>query len=56
LGVQFKFGRSKVKEAKKLLEKIDDINLLKKIHKKIIMENTWEDFIKAFKNSSSANK
>jgi predicted transposase YdaD len=56
LGVQFKFGRSKVKEAKKLLEKMDDLNLLKKIHKKIIMANTWEDFIKAFKNSSSAKK
>lgn len=30
LGVQFKFGRSKVKEAKKFLEKLDDLNQLKK--------------------------
>jgi hypothetical protein len=50
LGVQFKFGRSKVKEVKKLLEKKDDINLLKKIHKKIMMANTWEDFIKVFRS------
>jgi predicted transposase YdaD len=49
LGVQFKFGRSKVKEVKKLLEKKEDINLLKKIHKKMMMANTWEDFIKIFR-------
>jgi predicted transposase YdaD len=50
LGVQFKFGRSKVKEVKKLLEKKEDINLLKKIHKKMMMANTWEDFIKIFRS------
>jgi hypothetical protein len=56
LGVQIKFGRSKVKEVKKLLEKVDDLNQLKKIKRKIIEAKAWEDFIKAFKNSSSANK
>ena len=30
LGVQFKFGKSKVKEVKTLLEKVDDLNHLKK--------------------------
>jgi hypothetical protein len=30
LGVQFKFGKSKVKEVKTLLGKVDDLNHLKK--------------------------
>jgi hypothetical protein len=36
LGVQIKFGKSKVKEAKTLLEKVNDVNYLKKIKRKII--------------------
>jgi predicted transposase YdaD len=50
LGVQFKFGKSKVKEVKTLLEKVDDLNHLKKIKGKIIEAKTWEDFVKVFRN------
>jgi predicted transposase YdaD len=50
LGVQFKFGKSKVKEVKTLLEKVDDLNHLKKIKRKIIEAKTWEDFVKVFRN------
>jgi hypothetical protein len=50
LGIQFKFGRSKVKEVKKLLEKVDDLNQLKKIKRKIIEAKAWEDFIKIFRS------
>jgi predicted transposase YdaD len=34
LDVQIKFGKSKVKEIKTILEKVDDVNHLKKIKKK----------------------
>ena len=50
LDVQIKFGKSKVKEVKNLLEKVDDINYLKKIKRKIIEAKTWDDFIKIFGN------
>ena len=50
LGVQFKFGKSKVKEVKTLLEKVDDLNHLKKIKRKIIEAKTWKDFVKVFRN------
>jgi predicted transposase YdaD len=50
LGVQIKFGKSKVKEAKTLLEKVDDVNYLKKIKRKIIEAKSWDDFIKTFRN------
>jgi predicted transposase YdaD len=50
LGVQIKFGKSKVKEVKTLLEKVDDLNHLKKIKRKIIEAKTWDDFVKAFRN------
>jgi hypothetical protein len=50
LGVQFKFGKSKVKEVKTLLEKVDDLNHLKKIKRKIIEAKTWDDFVKVFRN------
>jgi predicted transposase YdaD len=50
LGVQFKFGKSKVKEVKTLLEKVDNLNHLKKIKRKIIEAKTWEDFVKVFRN------
>jgi hypothetical protein len=46
LGVQIKFGKSKVKEIKTLLEKVDDLTHLKKIKREIIKAKTWEDFIK----------
>jgi predicted transposase YdaD len=51
LDVQIKFGKSKVKEIKTLLEKVDDVNHLKKIKRKIIEAKTWDDFVKAFRNN-----
>ena len=50
LDVQIKFGKSKMKELKNLLEEIDDLNRLKKIKRKIIKAKTWDDFIKTFRN------
>jgi predicted transposase YdaD len=50
LAVQLKFGKSKIKEVKTLLEKMDDLNHLKKIKRKIIEAKTWDDFIKVFRN------
>jgi predicted transposase YdaD len=50
LDVQIKFGKSKTKEVKTLLEKVDDVNYLKKIKRKIIEAKTWDDFIKVFRN------
>jgi flagellar biosynthesis/type III secretory pathway protein FliH len=50
LDVQIKFGKSKVKEVKNLLEKVDDVNYLKKIKRKIIEAKNWDDFIKIFGN------
>ncbi|MDT7908189.1 MAG: hypothetical protein RRA63_09160 [Candidatus Calescibacterium sp.] len=50
LGVQIKFGKSKVKEIKTLLEKADDLNHLKKIKREIIKAKTWDDFIKVVRN------
>jgi hypothetical protein len=56
LDVQLKFSSSKAKLIKNLLEKIEDINLLKKIKKEVIRAETWEDFLRAVKNSNSKNK
>jgi len=56
LGVQIKFGKSKVKEIKTLLEKVDDLNHLKKIKREIIKAKTWDDFVRSIKNSNSKNK
>jgi predicted transposase YdaD len=50
LGAQIKFGRSKIKELKTLLEKVDDLNHLKKIKRRIIEAKTWDDFVKVFRN------
>jgi len=50
LDVQIKFGKSKVKEVKNLLEKVDDLNHLKKIKRKIIEAKTWDDFIKVIRD------
>jgi predicted transposase YdaD len=50
LDVQIKFGRSKIKEIKTLLEKVGDLNYLKKIKRKIIEAKTWDDFVKVFRN------
>jgi predicted transposase YdaD len=50
LGAQIKFGRSKIKELKTLLEKVGDLNYLKKIKRRIIEAKTWDDFVKVFRN------
>jgi predicted transposase YdaD len=50
LDVQIKFGKSKMKELKNLLEEIDDLNRLKKIKRKIIKAETWDDFVRVFRN------
>ena len=50
LDVQIKFGKSKMKEVKTLLGKVDDVNYLKKIKRKIIEAKNWNDFIKIFGN------
>jgi hypothetical protein len=59
LGGKFK-DKSKIlrkrSQFKNFLEKVDDINHLKKIKKEVIRARTWEDFIKIFKNSNSKNK
>jgi predicted transposase YdaD len=48
--VQVKFGSSKAKQIKNFLEKVEDINLLKKIETGAIKAKTWEDFYKTLKN------
>jgi predicted transposase YdaD len=50
LGIQLKFGSSKAKQIKNLLDKINDKNRLEKIKKEVIKAETWEDFIKVLKN------
>jgi len=50
LDIQIKFGKSKVKEIKTILEKVDNVNHLKKIKRKIIEAKTWDDFVKVFRN------
>jgi hypothetical protein len=53
--VQSKFGSSKAKQFKNFLEKVDDINHLKKIKTEAIRAKTWEDFIKFVQNSKISN-
>jgi predicted transposase YdaD len=50
--IQVKFGSSKAKLIKKLLDKINDINRLEKIKKEVIKAETWEDFSKVFRKLS----
>jgi predicted transposase YdaD len=52
LGIQLKFGSSKAKQIKNLLDKINDINRLEKIKKEVIRAETWEDFSKVFRKLS----
>jgi predicted transposase YdaD len=54
--IQVKFGSSKAKLIKNLLDKINDINRLEKIKKEVIKAKTWDDFIKLLKNSNSKTK
>jgi len=50
LGIQLKFGSSKAKQIKKLLDKINDINRLEKIKKEVIKSENWDDFFKVLRN------
>jgi hypothetical protein len=54
--IQAKFGSQKVKLIKNILDKIEDIDYLKKIKKESIRAKTWEDFMKALKNPNSKSK
>ncbi|MFZ8802781.1 MAG: hypothetical protein ACO2PO_07310, partial [Candidatus Calescibacterium sp.] len=48
--IKLKFGSQKVRQIKKLLDNINDINRLEKIKKEVIISETWEDFSKVFRN------
>jgi hypothetical protein len=50
LDIKLKFGSSKAKQIKKLLDKINDINRLEKIKKEVIKAENWEDFVKVLRN------
>jgi predicted transposase YdaD len=50
LDAEAKFGLSKTRKIKKLLEKINEINRLEKIKREIIKAKTWDDFIKVVRN------
>jgi predicted transposase YdaD len=54
--VQVRFGSTKAKQIKNLLDKINDINQLEKIKKELIKAESWENFVKSIKNSNSKNK
>jgi predicted transposase YdaD len=54
--IQVKFGSSKAKLIKNLLDRVNDITRLGKIKKEAIKAKTWDDFIKVFKNPISKNK
>jgi hypothetical protein len=50
VGIQLRFGAQKAKQIRNFLEKIDDLNHLKKIKREVIRAENWEDFIKVFRN------
>jgi predicted transposase YdaD len=52
LDIQLKFGSQKEKQIKNLLDKVNDINRLKKIKKEVIKAENWEDFSKVFRKLS----
>jgi predicted transposase YdaD len=56
LDIEAKFGSSKVRQIKKLLDKINEINRLEKIKREVIRAESWENFVKSIKNSKSKNK
>jgi len=53
LDVELKFGSSKAKRIKNLLDKINDMNRLRKIKKEVIRAKTWGDLIKSVQSSNS---
>jgi len=50
LDAEAKFGTSKARQIKKLLDKINEINRLEKIKREVIRAENWEDFIKVLRN------
>jgi len=56
VGIQLRFGDQKAKQIRNFLEKIDDLNHLKKIKREVIRSENWENFVKSIKNSNSKNK
>ena len=54
--IQAKFGSQKAKQFKNLLDKIDDIDHLKRIKKEVIRTKSWEDFLKFVRNSKNSKK
>jgi predicted transposase YdaD len=50
LDTEAKFGLSKARKIKKLLEKINEINRLEKIKREIIKAKTWDDFVRVFRD------
>jgi len=56
VGTQLRFGDQKAKQIRNFLEKIDDLNHLKKIKREVIRAESWENFVKSIKNSNSKNK
>jgi predicted transposase YdaD len=49
-GVELKFGSSKARKVRSFLVKINDINKLEKINKELIRAESWNDFVKVFRN------
>ena len=49
LDAEAKFGSSKARKIKKLLDKINEINRLEKIKREIIKAKTWDDFVRVFR-------
>jgi hypothetical protein len=56
VGTQLRFGYQKAKQIRNFLEKIDDLNHLKKIKREVIRAESWENFVKSIRNSNSKNK
>jgi hypothetical protein len=56
LDIKSKFGFSKAKRIKNILDKINDTTRLEKIKREIIKAKTWDDFVKSIKNSNLKNK
>jgi predicted transposase YdaD len=56
LDIKSKFGFSKAKRIKNILDKINDTTRLEKIKREIIKAKTWDDFVRSIKNSNSKNK
>jgi predicted transposase YdaD len=56
VGTRLRFGDQKAKQIRNFLEKIDDLNHLKKIKREVIRAESWENFVKSIKNSNSKNK